>query len=1126
MEDGGILAFDRVDTATVPNAISGPGALRQIGAGTTILTGANTWPGGTTITAGTLQIGADGTSGALGTGDVVNNGVLAFDRSDTVTVSDTISGTGALWQTGTGTVVLTGASTYTGPTSVTAGKLRLEASASLGDTAISVGKFAALAAAPGGGMITIGVGGASLALGAGSTLDLRDAAVGRLDIDGAGSGFTLATTSVSVAGISYPLSLANSTATNLVLTVGAANTAPIYWSGTIVVPGLGVYWNSLSGGNSNFVTAPSGGSAVTTLPGPMSNVVFAATSATNLTTSLGQDFSIRSLTFSTAGNVVIASRNLTLGDGGLTVAAGSGSHVIRTNDVILGASQTWTNYSANPLTIRTNIDSAPSAVLTIAGTGVIEADDALNVDRINLAGGTLRFVDGSYPNPDSTRLVFSGGTLDVETSNYTALGSLSGYGTLTTSMSDSSTFLSVSQNEAGVFSGVIHASSSSGFDLIKRGSEPLTLTGSTEGVFYLAVAEGALNIRGGKYGGVGPDGSADPSVIGGIGIAGGTSATISDGSIVYANIEGGSTGPDISHLTISGPATQVTGNLTANSGYADFRIEQGASVTGDVSVSSYSSDAVPTASLVISDPGSKLTSYGWLLMDNANLSVLNGAIVSGTHGSFGSESNHNATALVSGAGSFWQMGSLSMVYNSLTNAHTVITVADGGELNVAGDFRILGTVNVGAPGGGLAGRLVVSTVNSASSGEIDFNQTDTVHPQIGLAGAVAVNQRGTGLTILDGTNASTGATTISAGTLEFARRVSLYNATPANWTAAKLIVSTGATAAFNVGGAGEFTAADLDALKALGTPSGGFEPGAILGIDTTNAPGGAFTYFSNIADPNAGANALGLAKLGEGTLVLSGDSSYSGGTTIYAGTLVVGNDHALGASTGAVVVKGGVLQIQGGVAIANMITLAGGSLAQQLADHASFASLGGYESNISGGVATGANFLGGTSSAPANLQTSFAAVSPASNDTLRLSQVFTLSGVPVVDLSTGATDVFVLQLTLPDVTADSYLAWYNPDPAVSRWVNAVKGNIGGTDIFAGDRAYDPATDFHLGTWGLDVSSDTVWAVLNHNSDFSIVAIPEPREWGEDLAGMLAVIALTRGRKAAGAPRKQPLPNTI
>jgi len=44
-------------------------------------------------------------------------------------------------------------------------------------------------------------------------------------------------------------------------------------------------------------------------------------------------------------------------------------------------------------------------------------------------------------------------------------------------------------------------------------------------------------------------------------------------------------------------------------------------------------------------------------------------------------------------------------------------------------------------------------------------------------------------------------------------------------------------------------AANIDRLDSLGTATGGFRPGSILGLDTTNAASGTFSYANPIANP-------------------------------------------------------------------------------------------------------------------------------------------------------------------------------------------------------------------------------------------------------------------------------------
>nr|MCU0780572.1 autotransporter-associated beta strand repeat-containing protein [Akkermansiaceae bacterium] len=156
-----------------------------------------------------------------------------------------------------------------------------------------------------------------------------------------------------------------------------------------------------------------------------------------------------------------------------------------------------------------------------------------------------------------------------------------------------------------------------------------------------------------------------------------------------------------------------------------------------------------------------------------------------------------------------------------------------------------------------------------------------------------VKQHG-GLVTLGGINTYEGAMEIVAGTLAFARRESFYNGTPALWTAERFTVRPGAAAAFRMGGPNGFTAADIGLLASVGTDGGGFMDGSTLGLDVTEA----VTLAADIGDPNGGGNSLGVGKFGSGTLVLAGDNSYSGPTTIQGGVLTIAGENALPDGTG------------------------------------------------------------------------------------------------------------------------------------------------------------------------------------------------------------------------------------
>ena len=142
--DNGELVFDRSNEMVFPGAISGAGAVSQIGSGGTILTADSSYTGGTTIASGFLQLGLGGTTGSI-VGDVADNGTLVFNRSDTMTFAGVISGSGAVAQAGSGTTILTGASTYLGGTTIAAGTLQLGDGGTTGGIIGDVLNFGALA---------------------------------------------------------------------------------------------------------------------------------------------------------------------------------------------------------------------------------------------------------------------------------------------------------------------------------------------------------------------------------------------------------------------------------------------------------------------------------------------------------------------------------------------------------------------------------------------------------------------------------------------------------------------------------------------------------------------------------------------------------------------------------------------------------------------------------------------------------------------------------------------------------------------------------------------------------------------------------------------------------------------
>lgn len=103
--------------------------------------------------------------------------------------------------------------------------------------------------------------------------------------------------------------------------------------------------------------------------------------------------------------------------------------------------------------------------------------------------------------------------------------------------------------------------------------------------------------------------------------------------------------------------------------------------------------------------------------------------------------------------------------------------------------------------------------------------------------------------------------------------------------------------------------------------------GIALGNATTNVvsiEGAGGITISSIVKDGAGSNALTLSGAGTGVLTLSGANTYTGGTTVAAGTLAVANSTGSGTGTGAVTVGNntGVATLSGTGTISGLVMMA------------------------------------------------------------------------------------------------------------------------------------------------------------------------------------------------------------
>ena len=352
-------------------------ALTKEGSGTFTLSATNDHAGATTVNNGTLNL-----TGTLSNSDFIVNtsGTLQLGASKTVK-SLTVNGAGTAKLGGseiiTNNASLTGAGSNIDLVNTTVDTVNVN-----GGTGLTLGGSTATDTA----LLKLDVGGTAdkLAVASGLIVDAGGASIqiNNLGISagqsyplitftsGSGAGFstgiattvgalTLANPSLSF-GVSGQLEV-TATGVNLV-TTGATPPASAYWSGLI-----GANWNSTTGSNANFTTTVAGETFLNVLPGANTHVFFSNNAASNLTNTLGENFSILGLTYrGTSGAVGTSGANtLNIGTNGITVESGNGGAQLAVSSLTLGGDQSWINNSANPLVVSAGTITGTSNWLTL-----------------------------------------------------------------------------------------------------------------------------------------------------------------------------------------------------------------------------------------------------------------------------------------------------------------------------------------------------------------------------------------------------------------------------------------------------------------------------------------------------------------------------------------------------------------------------------------------------------------------------------------------------------------------------------------------------------------------------------------------------------------------------------------
>lgn len=113
----GTLEFNQATAGTYAGVVSGQGGMRISGGAAITLTGLNTYTGGTTIDASSSLVGT--TSSVHGS--ITNDGDLTFDQTAAGTYSSNMVGSGHVTISGTGPITFSGTNSYSGGTTVDSG---------------------------------------------------------------------------------------------------------------------------------------------------------------------------------------------------------------------------------------------------------------------------------------------------------------------------------------------------------------------------------------------------------------------------------------------------------------------------------------------------------------------------------------------------------------------------------------------------------------------------------------------------------------------------------------------------------------------------------------------------------------------------------------------------------------------------------------------------------------------------------------------------------------------------------------------------------------------------------------------------------------------------------------------
>ncbi|TAK76329.1 MAG: filamentous hemagglutinin N-terminal domain-containing protein, partial [Gammaproteobacteria bacterium] len=954
---GSNVTIGGTGTATLNGIISG--AFNFTKASTNLLTlgGANTYSGTTSVNAGTLSIAGTGGLGNTSSTNVALDAVLDFSFSNgtagntnTITLNGgtnsalTFSGTNAtannnitlaaitrIGGTGSGTlggaisgafnltkadsgsITLSGSNTYSGSTFITGGTLSLGAAGAVNNTSF-------FTISPG-AILDIGFSNATLTNTNAITMQ------GTLAFSGTN------------AVVNNPISLSGS---GSIGGSGSGTLGGVISSGALIKTGTGTITLSASNTYSGGTTINGGILSLTNINALSNNTVANTTVASGGTLDIA--FSNATL-FKLGSPSIILNGTGASNNGALTF---SGTNAVVSYLINLGSDAAIGGTGSG--TLSSAISGSFS--LTKTGSGTISLGNTIETytGSTFINAGTLKILSNNNTIPSTSDItIASGATFDLNNhsqnvSSIAGAGNITlGNATLTTSGNPSTTFSGVISGTGNVVKGgtgtlILSGSNTySGTTTVNGGTLSLSSASAINNTSSMSVASGStldLAFSSGTLGttntitlngdGVGNNGAltytgtnnilsnnitlGSNTTLGGVGsvalngiISGGFSlTTLGSGTITLAgaNTYSGGTTLTAGTLVLGAGNSAGTGTLTFNGG----TLAANSTITVNNALALNASSSIGgTNSLTLGGNGT--LSSGTLTVSNTATTTLSG-ILSGT----GNISQSAGTLIL-----------------SRTNTYSGSTTLTGGTLQANNATNPLGTGTFNLNGGTFqainqATTLGNSSFTVANSPTISGSQNITFSNSGSLGGGSTLTITNSGITTFNGISGS-GGITLNNATLQIA-------SDPVNPLGTGILTFNGGTLlasvpvitnplvnTFIIGSNNTGTISGSNSITLSGSGLFG-DSNSVLNITNT---AGTIT-FSNVLSGSGSITQNGSG----GTLALSVANTYTGNTTVTAGTLTLGNNAAIG--TGTLIFNGGTVTSNSSIAINNAFTVAANSI--------------------------------------------------------------------------------------------------------------------------------------------------------------------------------------------------------